>query len=166
MLEARAQTDDMPASSGMLVAIQRRKLAEDRAYWRERCRRVEAAMRGSDWNLRLYPFTLYETRILRLLARHETCANEMFLTALYASHRDIEPSFKSVRTLITRCRNKLPKRIRIDAIPNFGYTTPHKVELGKYLSGLKIAPDRMSKHRRASVIRSSQQQEKTNGKRK
>ena len=32
----------------------------------------------------------------------ETCSNEMFLTALYDGHRDIEPSIKSIRTLITR----------------------------------------------------------------
>jgi hypothetical protein len=155
MLEARATAEPVTDNvRAFPVAIHRRALAEDRAYWRDRCRRAEAAMRGSEWNLRLYPFTLYETRILRLLARHESCSNELFLTALYDGHRDIEPSIKSIRTLITRARSRLPRKIRIEAIASFGYHTPHRNALARHLDSLKVAPDRMSKHRRASVKRS------------
>ena len=88
--------------------LQIARLEEKLEAMRQRAEAAESALRGNDWDKVVPPCSLYETRVLRILAKRDATGEEIVrgLTANYEGTNT--NSFKSI---LTRMRQKLPAAI-------------------------------------------------------
>lgn len=113
-----------------------RSLSEERDFWRERCRQVETSLVGDAWDVRIKPYTLWETRVLRLLARHEVCRFDLLLHALYTAHNREGVDIRTLRTVVSRIRTKLPRNLSVTSIREVGWEVNNRGALQHYLDKL------------------------------
>jgi hypothetical protein len=79
-------------------------------YWRQRAEAAELALRGGNmepgvWNERVYPLSLFQTRIMRLLARRDmtSLALQVILQNEYPDTTE-----GSIKAHLTHIRSRLP----------------------------------------------------------
>lgn len=113
-----------------------RSLSEERDFWRERCRQIEASLIGDAWDVRVRPYTLWETRVLRLLARHEVCRFELLLHALYTVQDREGVDERTLRTVVSRIRTKLPASLSVTSVRSVGWQVNNRKALQHYLDKL------------------------------
>ena len=113
-------------------------LSEERDYWRERCRQVEASVIGDAWDVRIRPYTLWETRVLRLMARHEIARFELLLHALYTVQDREGVDERTLRTVISRIRSKLPASLSVTSVRGVGWQVNNRKALADYLNRLSL----------------------------
>jgi len=112
-------------------------LEEQIEYWRQRAESAEAAICGARWNDAVPPLTLYQTRLMRLLARKAFTPEAL---ALAMSLDYPETSKRCVYIQIFHVRNKLPWQIAPSPARKYShpYDVPDRDALRAFLAGEAI----------------------------
>jgi len=77
-------------------------------YWRGRAEAAEAALRGSAWEHPVKPLTLYQTRVLRLLAERDMTGDQI-VGALLNPYEATTPN--ALKAQLSKIRRVLPASI-------------------------------------------------------
>lgn len=83
-------------------------LEEQVEYWRQRSEAAEMLLHGRDWGTAIPPLTLYQTRVMRLLARRPYSPDALTF-AMQMEYDDT--SKRCLYIAIFHIRNKLPANI-------------------------------------------------------
>lgn len=114
------------------------ELEEQVEHWRQRAEAAEAILRGNDWDMKVYPLTLYQTRIVRLLSRADF-STPALIVAMAWDYPDTTAD--AIKVHICQIRKKLPARIAptSDRGWNVVYRVPDRAALRDWLNaGLRV----------------------------
>ena len=108
-------------------------LEEQVEYWRQRAENAEQMLRGTDWDVSIPPLTLYETRLMRLLARRPYTPNALAFAMGLEYERT---SIRCIYIAIHRIRAKLPERIAPSGTRQYSapYEVPDRAALKAFLT--------------------------------
>jgi len=107
-------------------------------HWRARAEAAEAALRGVDWQRPVRPLSLYQTRVLRILAERDA-TSEQITNALQDDYPGT--STNCLKAQISKMRTFMPREIVPPNAYNSGwggtavYTIPDRAALRAFLAG-------------------------------
>ena len=113
-------------------------LEEQVEYWRQRAEAAEAALQGTAWETPIPPCSLYQTRVLRVLAKQDATGNQIVLAL---EHNYPGSTLNTLKAQISKVRRRLPPEIVPPLAYNGGwgnggpvYTIPDREALAAFLA--------------------------------
>jgi hypothetical protein len=106
-------------------------------HWRARAEAAEMALRGVEWETHVRPLSLYQTRVLRILAQRDASADTI-TEALQADYPGT--STNCLKAQISKMRKFMPREIVPPNAYNSGwgssavYTIPDRAALAEFLA--------------------------------
>lgn len=112
-------------------------------HWRQRAEAAEATLKGNAWDTKVPPLTLYQTRIMRLLARADF-STPALIVGLGMDYPDTTP--ECIKVHICQIRKKLRGNIAPASTRGWNtvYRIPDRPALREWLASGQLP------HRRAA----------------